>query len=168
MRNVLASLLLLISAFCPLRAAQPKAIPAEISATDQASIRRMVVEMQQAWNAHDADAYAAQFTPDAEHVNAYGMWWRGRREIAEAMQFVLSRIYATNPISADQVLVQPLAKNVAIVRYRWRLQSYTDPDGTRHENPQGRVTQVLVKHPEGWRIRTFQSTFINPNVRQVR
>lgn len=168
MRSVLLSLLLLISAFCPAGTAQSEAISRVISATDDASLRRMVVEMEHAWNAHDADAYAAQFTPDAEHVNAYGMWWRGRREIADAMRFVLGRIYPTNPISADQVLVQPLAKNVAMVRYRWRLQSYTDPDGTRHENPQGRVTQVLVKHPEGWRIQAFQSTFINANVRQVR
>ena len=153
MRSVLLSLLLLISAFCPAGTAQSEAISRVISATDDASLRRMVVEMEHAWNAH---------------VNAYGMWWRGRREIADAMRFVLGRIYPTNPISADQVLVQPLAKNVAMVRYRWRLQSYTDPDGTRHENPQGRVTQVLVKHPEGWRIQAFQSTFINANVRQVR
>ena len=131
-------------------------------------LKQLVVEMAQAWKRHDADAYAAQFTDDAEHINAYGMWWRGRTEIASSMKFVLNKIYPANPISADQVSVQSLAKDLAVVQYRWQLRSYTDPDGTRHENPQGRITQVVVKEPAGWRIRYFQSTFINPHVRHTR
>lgn len=141
---------------------------ASLSVSDVTQLKQLVDEMAQAWKRHDAEAYAAQFTDDAEHINAYGMWWRGRPEIASAMKFVLNNIYPTNPISTDQVSVQPLSKDVAVVQYRWHLQTYVDPDGTRHENPQGRITQVVVKQPAGWRIRYFQSTFINPNVRHTR
>jgi len=169
MRKLLAGIAILIAALQPVPAsATRKPPPISISIHEEAALRHMVADMETAWKAHDADAYAAQFTEDAEHINAYGMWWRSRREIAEAMKFVLNRIYPDNPIAADQVSVEPLSKDIAIVQYRWRLGSYTDPDGTKHVNPQGRITQVVVKRPEGWRIRSFQSTFINPNVRQVR
>lgn len=169
MRKLLAGAFVLVAALQPAVAAPSrKPPPLSIGIREEAALRHMVADMERAWRARDAEAYAAQFTDDAEHINAYGMWWRGRREIAEAMKFVLDRIYPGNPITSDQVSVLPLTKEIAIVQYRWHLNSYADPDGTKHVNPQGRITQVVVKRPEGWRIRTFQSTFINPHVRQVR
>ena len=169
MRKLLAGAFVLVAALQPAAAAPSrKPPPLSISIREEAALRHMVADMERAWRAPDAEASAAQFTDDAEHINACGMWWRGRREIAEAMKFVLDRIYPGNPISSDQVSVLPLTKEIAIVQYRWHLNSYADPDGTKHVNPQGRITQVVVKRPEGWRIRTFQSTFINPHVRQVR
>jgi uncharacterized protein (TIGR02246 family) len=169
MFKLLASALVMVAALQPFPAAAfRKTPPLTITASEEAALRHMVADMEKAWKARDADAYAAQFTDDAEHINAYGMWWRGRREIAEAMKFVLNRIYPENPITADQISIRPLAQHIAIVQYRWRLNPYADPDGTKHVRPQGRITQVVVKQPAGWRIQTFQSTFINPNVRQVR
>jgi uncharacterized protein (TIGR02246 family) len=120
--------------------------------------------MEAAWRARDAEAYAGQFTEDAEHINAYGMWWRGRREIAEGIGFALNVVYRDNPIVARDVSLIPLGEDVALVQYRWRLNPYADPDGAQHDDPEGRVTQVVVRVARGWRIRAFQSTFINPNI----
>ena len=131
------------------------------SSADETTLRAMVSDMEAAWRARDAGAYAGQFTADAEHINAYGMWWRGADEIAEGISFALNVIYPDNPISARDVLVTPLDDDLAVVQYRWRLSPYADPDGTRYADPGGRVTQVLARAPGGWRIRFFQSTFIN-------
>lgn len=138
------------------------------SSADEATLRGMVPDMEAAWQTGDAAAYSAQFISDADHVNAYGMWWRGRGEIAEGIGFALNVIYADNPISARDVEVTALGDDQAVVQYRWRLGPYADPDGTGYADPQGRITQVLVRTSEGWRIRFFQSTFINPNVPQSR
>src|SRR3546814_21022986 len=44
---------------------------------------REVLQTQQAdaWNRHDAKAYAALFTQDGDVVNIVGWWWKGRDEI---------------------------------------------------------------------------------------
>lgn len=76
---------------------------------DVAALRAMVPAMETAWRTRDAKAYAAQFSADAEHINAYGMWWRGRQEIAHAMTFTLGRIYPDNPLVADQISVKSIA-----------------------------------------------------------
>ncbi|WP_161988968.1 SgcJ/EcaC family oxidoreductase [Sphingomonas glacialis] len=139
-----------------------------LSQDDLTAIKAMVPAMEAAWRTHDAAAYAGQFVPDAEHVNAYGMWWRGRAEVEQGIAFALSRIYPDNPIVASDASVSAVGANVAILQYRWRLKPYSDPDGTHYADPQGRVTDVVVRTDAGWRIRNFQSTFINPNVPQPR
>jgi len=103
-----------------------------LSTTDVAELENMVPAMEAAWRAGDAASYAAQFTADAEHVNAYGMWWHGRDEICNGIGFALSRIYRTNPIATSEVAIEPLSEDIAVVRHRWRLQPYSDPDGTRY------------------------------------
>lgn len=143
MSKLLAGAFVMVTAFHSVPASASKPSPPTITAREEGALRHMVADMERAWKAHDADAYAAQFTDNAEHINAYGMWWRGRHEIAEAMKFVLNRIYPDNPITVDQVSVQPLTKDIAIVQYRWRLNSYEDPDGTKHVNPAG------ADHPGG-------------------
>ena len=139
-----------------------------LSPDDVASIKAMVPAMEVAWRTHDAAAYAGQFLPDAEHINAYGMWWRGRDEIEQGIGFALTRVYPDNPIAATDVTVSGLSRTIAVVQYRWRLRSYVDRDGTTYTDPQDRVTEVLVRTGDGWRIRNFQSTFINPKVPQSR
>src|SRR4028118_2299282 len=148
--------------FSAVPAAAQAAAVSNLSTKDVTALQAMVSAMEAAWSSRDAKAYAAQFTPDAEHINAYGMWWRGRDEIAGAMTFVLGTIYPTNPIVADQVSVKGIGPRLAVVQYRWQLASDSDPDGTRYEKPSGRVTQGVAKGREGWRITHFQSTFINP------
>lgn len=139
-----------------------------VTQRDDWALRSMVSDMAVAWKARDARAYADQFTADAEHINAYGMWWRGRGEIEQAIRVALERVYPDNPISVDEITVRMVARRVAVVQYRWQLLPYTDPDGTKYDKPHGRVTQVVAQRQEGWRITNFQSTFINPNVPQPR
>lgn len=149
-------------------AAPAKETQTMLSPQDKAAIEAMVPAMEAAWRTHDTAAYAGQFVPDAEHINAYGMWWRGHDEIEQGITFALTRIYPDNPIVASDITVSAVAPTVAVLQYRWRLKPYSDPDGTRYTDPQGRVTDVLVRTDKGWRIRNFQSTFISPNVPQPR
>lgn len=166
-RSVSKAILLAIGSVMPQNVAA-KETPAMLSPDDVAWIKAMIPAMETAWRNHDAAAYAGQFTPDAEHINAYGMWWRGHDEIEQGIGIALTRIYPDNPIAASDVTVSALSPAIAVVQYRWRLRSYADPDGTTYIDPQGRVTEVVVRTANGWRIRNFQSTFINPKVPQSR
>src|SRR4029453_3729816 len=48
---------------------------------DEADIRNVETRQQEAWNRHDAKAYADLFTEDADLVNVGGWRWKGRAEI---------------------------------------------------------------------------------------
>ena len=47
-------------------------------ARNEAEIRQLQARQEDAWNRHDAAAYAALFTEDGDVVNVVGWWWRGR------------------------------------------------------------------------------------------
>jgi uncharacterized protein (TIGR02246 family) len=166
-KSVVMGALLIVGSVAT-HAAPAKEASTMLSPEDVAAIEAMVPAMEAAWRTHNAAAYVGQFVPDAEHINAYGMWWRGRDEIEQGIAFALTRIYPDNPIVASDVTVSAVAPKVAVLQYRWRLKPYSDPDGTRYADPQGRVTDILVRTDGGWRIRNFQSTFINPKVPQPR
>lgn len=44
---------------------------------DEAAIRELETRQQDAWNRHDAKAYADLFSEDGDVVNVMGWWWRG-------------------------------------------------------------------------------------------
>src|SRR5207253_8297114 len=53
---------------------------------DEAEIRNLVqTRQQEAWNQHDAKAYAALFTEDGDLVKVVGWWWKGRPQIEQKL-----------------------------------------------------------------------------------
>ena len=52
---------------------------------DEIEIRRVETEQQEAWNRHDAKAYASLFSDDGDCVNVVGWWWKGRAEIEKKL-----------------------------------------------------------------------------------
>jgi uncharacterized protein (TIGR02246 family) len=134
------------------------------ASSDEKHLRAMVPEMERAWARRDAKAYASQFADDADHINAHGMFWRGQQEIERGIGTALTRVYPNNPIRASDVEVQFLRPDVAVVRYRWRLDSYSTPAGRIYKDPTGRITEVVERTSTGWKIRHFQSTIVDPDV----
>jgi hypothetical protein len=51
---------------------------AAAQSSDEAAIRQVQVQQAEAWNRHDAPAYAALFSEDGDVVNVVGWWWKGR------------------------------------------------------------------------------------------
>jgi ketosteroid isomerase-like protein len=48
---------------------------------DEVAIHKVETGLQEAWNHHDAKAFASFFTEDADCVNVVGWWWKGRPQI---------------------------------------------------------------------------------------
>ena len=48
---------------------------------DEAAICEVETGLAEAWNRHDAKAYAGFFTEDGDCVNVVGWWWKGRPQI---------------------------------------------------------------------------------------
>ena len=135
--------------------------------TAETSIRGAVAQQAEAWNRHDAKAWAAAFADDAEFVNILGMRFQGRKEIERRHAELFASIFASSRVVVTTRAVRLLGKNAAVVETDYELRDYarlppgiaaTDPDGTLRT----RLKYVWELGPDSWRIVSAQNTAVLP------
>jgi uncharacterized protein (TIGR02246 family) len=127
------------------------------SARDEAEIRDLQARQQEAWNRHDAKAYAALFTDDGDVVNVVGWWWKGQREIETQLTAAFAVVFRDSTLTIDDVQVRFPARDIAVAHVRWSMEGSKTPPGIP-EPRQGIQIQVLQKRGREWRIAAFQNT----------
>src|SRR3954469_12222059 len=99
------------------------------SEQDKADIRNLQNQQADAWNRHDAKAYAALFKEDGDCVNVVGWWWKGRAEIerklTDAYAFVFKESVLT--IKDSDVDVKFLTPEIAVTHVRWTMTGAKSP-----------------------------------------
>ncbi|WIM99529.1 SgcJ/EcaC family oxidoreductase [Actinoplanes oblitus] len=121
---------------------------------DRSAVTETIQALTAAWAAHDDQAYADQFTPDATYVTWVGTRYQGRGDIA-ASHRELWRKFLKGTTLADEITdIRFPTADTAIVTSRGEVQ----PAGRTRRL--GKVqTYVLVRDPDGrWRIAAFQNT----------
>jgi uncharacterized protein (TIGR02246 family) len=126
-------------------------------ARDEAEIRKLQVQQQEAWNRHDAKAYAALFAEDGDVVNVVGWWWKGRSEVEKKLAAAHAVVFRDSRLSVDDVRIRFLGVDVAIVHVRWSMEGARTPP-TIPEPRRGIQIQVLQRRDRKWRIVAFQNT----------
>ncbi len=127
-------------------------------ADDVNAIRALQEQQASAWNKHDAAAYAALFTDDADLVNVLGWWWKGRAEIERKLVDAFAYVFAESRLSITEVEVRYLGPDHAVAHVRWTMDGAKAPPGAPAPPREGIQIQVLHKTPDGWRIVSFQNT----------
>lgn len=124
---------------------------------DEAAIRKLEVEQQEAWNKHDAKAYAELFTADGDCVNVVGWWWKGRAEIEKKLSEAYAFVFAQSVLTIAEPDVRFLSSDLAVVHARWTMTGARTPQGLPTPQ-QGIQTQLLQKRDGKWLIVAFQNT----------
>ena len=124
---------------------------------DEGAIRALEVQQQEAWNHHDAKAYAALFTEDGDCVNVVGWWWKGRTEIEKKLTDAYVYVFSESVLKIGEVNVRFLEPNSAIVHVRWTMTGARTPQGIPTPQ-QGIQTQLVQKQSGKWLIAAFQNT----------
>jgi uncharacterized protein (TIGR02246 family) len=146
------TLAILFSACMPLR------ICAADLATDESAIRDLVgARQQQAWNKHDAHAYAELFAEDGDVVNVMAWWWKGRAEVESNLTRMFAGIFRESTLTFTQVDVRFLAPEIAIAHARWRMTGAHMASGLP-EPREGLQTLTVQKRNGKWLIAAFQNT----------
>src|SRR5579871_822964 len=146
------TLAILFSACMPLR------VCAADLATDESAIRDLVgARQQQAWNKHDAHAYAELFAEDGDVVNVMAWWWKGRAEVESNLTRMFAGIFHESTLTFTQVDVRFLAPEIAIAHARWRMTGAHMPPGLP-EPREGLQTVTVQKRNGKWLIAAFQNT----------
>jgi uncharacterized protein (TIGR02246 family) len=127
--------------------------------TDEAAVRRIVRQVQDAWNAHDGKAFAAPFATDADYVVVNGMYAKGRDEIERGHTGIFTTIYKDSRNVATIKSVRFLRPDVAVAHVEWNLEFKMNG-----ETQKGHAINTMVMTKDGgkWNIAAFQNTPIQP------
>jgi uncharacterized protein (TIGR02246 family) len=130
-------------------------------------IRAELAKQAEAWNQHDAKAWVAAFSEDAEFINILGTSLQGRAEIERRHAEIFRSIFARSRVVVKTRKVRALGASAAIAETDYELRDYdrlppgiraTDADGTLRT----RLKYVWELRSEGWRIVSAQNTAILP------
>lgn len=128
---------------------------------DEAEIRAVAMRQGEAWNRHDAKAYAALFTNDCDVVNVVGWWWNGREELERKLTAAFAYVFRDSQLTITDVKVRFLTPDVALAHARWTMTGARTPAGIP-EPRAGIQTLVFTKHGGHWLIAGFQNTHSVP------
>ena len=132
--------------------AQPPAATASLIKEDEQEIRKIPIGFERAWNTHDMQLLATLFREDAEFINVVGMHWRGRDAIVKAHAIFHEIMFQNCRLKTDSIETRPFGNDYAIAVWTSTQDSYTTPDGHAIPSGQTKLSLILAKGPDGWKI----------------
>jgi uncharacterized protein (TIGR02246 family) len=130
---------------------------------DESEIRALQARQAEAWNRHDAAAYAELFEDDGEVVNVVGWWWKGRAEIESRLTAAFAAVFRESTLTITETDVRFLTPEIAVAHIRWTMTGARTPPPIP-EPRAGIQTQVVRKSAGRWRISAFQNTNAVPEM----
>ena len=153
-------LALFIVAFVSVCVPVSKGQAAQNSSADEAAIRQVVKQVEDAWNAHDGKAFAAPFATDADYVVVNGMMLKGREAIEAGHTQIFTTIYKESHNVGTVKSIRFLRPDVAIVHVEWNLEFKA---GGEARKGHAMNTMVMAKEGGKWSIAAFHNTPIQRN-----
>ncbi len=127
----------------------------------ESAVCHTVTEMEQSWNTHDMDRYAALLTDDCQWVNVVGMWWNGKPSVVKAHVAFHHSIFKNVSYVTEQVCLKPISKSVMSTILTVKMDEYTTPNGIKVPSGETRLTLILLQKGDSWLISSAQNTPID-------
>ena len=128
--------------------------------TDEATIKELGVQWQNAWNMKDAKTMTNLLAPDVDFVTVLGPngWLKGRAQFEEAHARMFTTLFTHSTWKTESTHVKWIQPDLAIARVLWS----TTGDKVRHVKHgtprSGIFTWVVQKQDGAWRIIASQNT----------
>lgn len=133
-------------------------------AADEAAIKQLASDWQEAWNKRDADALTALLAEDVDFITVLGPngWLKGQERFKEVHALMFTTLFTESAWTTKEVHVKFIRPDLAFARVLWA----TTGDKVRHithgEPRQGIFTWVTEKRDGQWRIIASQNTEVMP------
>lgn len=124
----------------------------QTSETDQQAIEGVMHRFVDAWNRHDAKAFASLFAEDADFTNWRGQGTSGRSKIEEFHAPMFATIFKNSHQSHTAIKARFIRPDVAAVDVRWEMTGATDAQGNLRPPRQGLLSFVMTKDAGKWQI----------------
>lgn len=135
---------------------------AQNSGKDEESLRQIVQQLQDGWNAHDGKAFAAPFSADADYVVVNGMRITGKEAIEKGHTNIFTTIYKESRNVATVRSIRFLRPDVALVHVEWNLEFRV---GGETKKARAMNSMVMMKEGGKWSIVAFHNTPIQQEAR---
>ena len=129
----------------------------ELSTTDLDAILRVIAGLERAWNNADGEDYGLWFQEDAEFVNVWGMYARGRKQIAEGHDMIFRTVYAGSTLQVLPLNVRAITGEVVVAHMQCRLSVPRGPMTGEHD---ALPSATLVRDSGAWKISAFHNTVV--------
>jgi len=119
---------------------------------DEKAIRGVIDSFMDAWNHHDAKAWTAVFTDDADFTNVVGVSASGRSEIEQFHANVFATIFKDSLQKYTGIKIRFVRPDVAAVDVHWEMTGSTSPAGDPIPLRQGLLNFTMTKSHDKWQI----------------
>jgi uncharacterized protein (TIGR02246 family) len=124
--------------------------PAE--AAGEAGIRSVLAAFVEAWNKHDAEAFAMVFAEDADFTNVRGVGAHGRTEIASFHAPIFATTFKESRQKIVDARIRFIKPDVAAVDAWWEMTGAKTRDGQEIPLRKWLLNFVMTKTDSHWLI----------------
>jgi len=156
MSNMLAKAFVIVSLLIATALAQAP------SGNDEQPIRKLVANFVDAWNQHDAHAFAETFTEDADFTNVRGDSAHGRKAVEDFHAPMFATRFKNTHQTATDVKSRFLSSDIASADIRWEMTGALEADGTPIPIRKGLLNWVATRHGDRWRISVMHNQEFTP------
>ena len=125
---------------------------------DEEAIRRVIVDMTDAFNRHEPDA--SLFTNDADFVNVNGTWLRGAADIEQGRKGRFATVLKEARINLLDIRIRFIRPDVAIAHVTNETSGMVIPGGQRLPVQQELNIRVFTKDNGRWLVTAFHNTSV--------
>ena len=123
----------------------------KIGRTEQA-ITEVLERFTEAWNTHDAKAYAALFAENADFTNVFGQSFHGRETIEAQHAKIFASMFKDSRITSMNSTVRLIDQLFASVDVIWTMSGAVDMKGNSWADRKGLMSLVMKSENEVWSI----------------
>ncbi len=125
---------------------------------DEEAIKRVIMDMTDAFNRHEPDA--SLFTNDADFVNVNGIWLRGGAEIEQGRKARFETVLKEARIRLLDIRIRFIRPDVAIAHVTNETSGMVLPGGQKLPVQQELNIRVLTKENGRWLVAAFHNTSV--------
>lgn len=128
---------------------------------DEEAIKKVIAGTTEAFNKHDAKAFARFYTPDAELVTVRGERMKGAVEIEKGLEAIFATRATAATLKTLDVTIRFIKADVAVAHVTNEMSGVVNAGGQEMPPHRELSIRVLVKQKGTWRVTAFHNTIIS-------
>lgn len=153
MRNAAFTWKLLLTGLTIVLAGLPLTVRGQTKGeTDQQAVAAVIDGFMEAWNRHDAKAFASVFAEDADFTNWRGEGASGRSKIEAFHAPMFATIFKNSHQSYTDINTRFIRPDVAAVDVHWEMTGAMDGQGNPRPDRRGLLSFVMAKTAGQWQM----------------
>ena len=124
MRILMVTILTMVASSLALAQSTGKDYPGRDN--DEKAIKRVMMQFEEAWNKHDANAYSSLFTPDADFTSWKGERAHGRESIRKFLAPWFKNTFKQSTLKSTHNRIQFYGRDIATVDGEWEMTGLLD------------------------------------------